>query len=472
MKFLPSRRRLSEEVKRTSSVLDDYANVLSRDSSFLASNGDTATVATNSSAATSLSESVHASLCSSSTTTPRPSIVSLATIGCFHRQEVGLGSLLGKGRFSKVYAVTYIDLGDLSDHGIMESTAESEVYDASESARAAMSKNAREGKYAMKRLRKKLLRRPRDFTRAAANLVIEAQYLSKLDHPNILKLRGSALGGASSFQSGQYDGYFLILDRVNETLHERIHKTYAARRDPKVMDVPAEPEKDLLYQKAHYALQLASALCYLHDRRIVFRDIAPGNLGFTQSHSLQLFDFGMARELPPALGLSNELYHMTQNTGSLPYKAIEVATNGLYNLKADVFSWSIVVWELMMEQIPFAHLAGKAKKPFANRDFVQAVYIEGERPSFEVEAGRTLQAPPQNIQDLLSECWQADVFKRPTMDDVFGQLRTILETLPHSTKSRELADALPPAPKVSGMVLDSQKARRSFADLSDLSNRL
>jgi serine/threonine protein kinase len=413
MKLLPYRRRQSEEVKRTSYQLDDYANLLSRDSHFLGNNADTATVSSATASITDFDGSMHSSVASH-----RPSVVSVSTVGSFQRQEISLGNLLGKGRFSKVYEITSIEL---MNPAAEEATNDIHVVllDATETARSAMSENAREGKYAMKRLRKKLLRRPRDFTRAAAHMVLEAQYLSKLDHPNIVKLRGSALGGASSFESGAHDGYFLILDRVQETLQERIHKTWA------VQQPQSRNPSEFLYQKTYYALQIASALQYLHDRRIIFRDLSPNNMGFTEDDSLQLYDFGMARELPQALGFPNELFHMTQNAGTKPYTAVEVATEGLYNLKADVYAWSMVAYEITTEQVPMAHLAGKGKNPFATKEFIQAVYIDGERPSFEGTS-----APPKELQELLQKCWQKDVFGRPSMDDVCAELQAVLKTTP------------------------------------------
>ena len=471
MKLLPHQRRQSKEVKRTSFVLDDYANLLSRDSDFLRPTGEEASVATT------LSESVHASTASNGSSS-RPSVVSVASVASFERQEVVLGALLGKGQFSKVYEITSIELHSATGHAEDNDNAADGLDaddDAAAAARVAMSQNARAGQYAMKRLRKKLLRRSRgEFTRAAAALVVEAQFLSKLDHSHILKLRGSALGGASSFQTGDHDGYFLILDRVSETLYDRIHRTWAGQRTAAAVTME---EPALLYQKMHYALQLASALQYLHDRRIIFRDVKPANCGFTENHSLQLFDFGMARELPVALGLANELFHMTQNTGTKPYTAVEVGTTGLYNLKADVYSFAMVVFEMLAEQVPFAHYiasASSSKKASLsnNREFVQAVYIDGERPVF--DASIPCPPPPQDIQDLLADCWQADLFARPTMEHVFGQLQGILHRLP-ANDNKDLK-AIPPKPQVPRVVMEAQQQQLptqkegSLADMSDISN--
>ena len=44
----------------------------------------------------------------------------------------------------------------------------------------------------MKHLRHDLASKRRKFTHAAADLVLEAKYLHKLDHPNIIKMRGWA----------------------------------------------------------------------------------------------------------------------------------------------------------------------------------------------------------------------------------------------------------------------------------------
>ncbi len=54
-----------------------------------------------------------------------------------------------------------------------------------------------------------------------SDLAVEAEFLSALSHPNIIKLRGVSQGGAECFGNGP-GGYFLIIDRLFETLDERI----------------------------------------------------------------------------------------------------------------------------------------------------------------------------------------------------------------------------------------------------------
>ena len=58
----------------------------------------------------------------------------------------------------------------------------------------------------------------------------EAEFLSNLDHPNIIKLRGLTLSGAAGFANGPY-GYFLIIDRLFETLDQMIKQWHGQIRE-------------------------------------------------------------------------------------------------------------------------------------------------------------------------------------------------------------------------------------------------
>lgn len=56
-----------------------------------------------------------------------------------------------------------------------------------------------------------------------SDLAQEAEFLASLNHPHIIKLRGMAFNGTSGFETGP-TGYFLIMDRLFETLADRIQR--------------------------------------------------------------------------------------------------------------------------------------------------------------------------------------------------------------------------------------------------------
>jgi serine/threonine protein kinase len=80
-------------------------------------------------------------------------------------------------------------------------------------------------RYAVKHLKPSLLQErpvPHKFAKAAMDLACEAEMMIGLQHPNIVRVRGWASGGPDNYRLGTHTAYFLILDRMVETLQDRI----------------------------------------------------------------------------------------------------------------------------------------------------------------------------------------------------------------------------------------------------------
>jgi serine/threonine protein kinase len=149
-------------------------------------------------------------------------------------------------------------------------------------------------------------------------------------------------------------------------------------------------------EKIGVCVEIASGLAYLHEQGVIFRDLKPNNIGFLNGR-VQLFDFGLSRELP-SLNLQ-EPFEMSGKVGTLRYMAVEVACHQVYNVSADVYSWAMVCYEIFTHEKPFA---GWTREMHAS-----LVCGRGMRPE--------VQSLPNSIRPLLEACWSQHAHHRPTM---------------------------------------------------------
>jgi len=315
------------------------------------------------------------------------------------RNELLLGDVLGEGSFAQVSTVSEI---------VLDPETSVEMSDTQQDIRDEIMAHAAKRGYALKHLSKRLLRKPKLFNSAAADMIVEGMYLAKLNHPNILKLRAVAKDGPGAFADGQYDSFFFLLDQLTDVLDSRVSKWRT-----QYGKVP--PEK-LIPRKTSYALQIANALQYLHDRRIIFRDLKPQNIGFKGEHTIQLFDFGLCRELPPeedARG-SDKVYMMS-GAGTRRYMAVEIFIDRKYNLKADVYGMTMIYYEMLAQLKPFAK--------FTRDEHQEYVCEGGERPPVDKYH------LPKTIEDFLEKGWHQIVAERFTMTEAREGLLAILDQL-------------------------------------------
>ncbi len=142
---------------------------------------------------------------------------------------------------------------------------------------------------AMKCLRPQNRSNMDQFMIGVEDLVNETAMLASLDHPNIIKLHGRA-GGSATNAFRLSDGFFILLDRLRDTLVDRIcswKKTLSANKKA------ISPSMSQLKT----ACSIADALSYLHSKNIVFRDLKPSNVGFSSNGVVKLFDFGFSKRV-------------------------------------------------------------------------------------------------------------------------------------------------------------------------------
>jgi serine/threonine protein kinase len=164
----------------------------------------------------------------------------------------------------------------------------------------------------------------------------ELEIHSRLDHPNIVNLIGAGFTPRGV--------RFVVLERLDGgTLSQLLGY------DNRIRDRRRRfwTKKKISYLEVlKTARSMADALAYCHGRAIpnamvLHRDLKPDNVGFTLDGTVKIIDFGLARIVENAT-VSNDVYEMSGETGSLRYMSPEVANCQPYNQKADVVSTSML----------------------------------------------------------------------------------------------------------------------------------
>ncbi|XP_076818975.1 uncharacterized protein LOC143464840 [Clavelina lepadiformis] len=168
-----------------------------------------------------------------------------------------------------------------------------------------------------------------------------------------------------------------------------------------------------------WALQIAEGMQYLHNEApvpLIHRDLKSSNVLIKEpflddddifNKTMKISDFGLAREMYKTTKMSA--------AGTYAWMAPEVIKSSTYSKASDVWSYGILLWELLTGEQPYRGIDGLAV----------AYGVAVNKLTLPIPTSTPF---PQEFTDLLESCWSANSALRPTFRTILTDLQTIAES--------------------------------------------
>ncbi|XP_071098324.1 fibroblast growth factor receptor homolog 1-like [Haliotis cracherodii] len=157
-----------------------------------------------------------------------------------------------------------------------------------------------------------------------------------------------------------------------------------------------------------FALQIAKGMAHVATHNIIHRDLAARNILLGLGNVCKISDFGLSRDME-----GSDEYEVS-SMGPLPIRWMspESLTDGLYTLKSDVWSYGVLLWELVT----------LGASPYSGQSARQVM--------MSVKEGRRLEKPDccsDHVYKLMTQCWRPHPGDRPTFSDLADTIEGHLE---------------------------------------------
>uniref|UniRef100_A0A3B4WFI5 Mitogen-activated protein kinase kinase kinase 12 n=1 Tax=Seriola lalandi dorsalis TaxID=1841481 RepID=A0A3B4WFI5_SERLL len=204
----------------------------------------------------------------------------------------------------------------------------------------------------------------------------DIKHLRKLKHPNIITFKGICT---------QAPCYCIIMEYCAQGQLYEVLRAGRKITPSLLMD---------------WAMGIAGGMNYLHLHKIIHRDLKSPNMLITYDDAVKISDFGTSKEL------SDKSTKMSF-AGTVAWMAPEVIRNEPVSEKVDIWSFGVVLWEMLTGEVPY-------------KDVDSSAIIWGV-------GNNSLQLPvpdscPDSFKLLLRQCWNCKPRNRPSFRQILLHL--------------------------------------------------
>ncbi|XP_048832608.1 tyrosine-protein kinase receptor Tie-1 isoform X2 [Brienomyrus brachyistius] len=226
----------------------------------------------------------------------------------------------------------------------------------------------------------------------------ELEVLCKLgQHPNIINLIGACENRGYLYIAIEYAPYGNLLDFLRKS---RVLET-----DPAFAKEHCTASTLTSQQLLQFAVDVATGMHYLSDKQFIHRDLAARNVLVGENLMAKIADFGLSR---------GEEVYVKKTMGRLPVRwmAIESLNYSVYTSKSDVWSFGVLLWEIVS-------LGGT---PYCG--MTCAELYEKLPQGYRMEQPKNCD---DEVYELMRQCWRDRPYERPPFTQISVQLNRMQE---------------------------------------------
>ncbi|ETM50355.1 TKL protein kinase [Phytophthora nicotianae] len=246
---------------------------------------------------------------------------------------------------------------------------------------------------------KMLLPHTRGNLKQVNDFLAEAKMTATMDHPHVVTFVGVAWESLCDV--------CVVLEFMDGGDLRSLLNKYEESRHPTGFD----------REKTTIALHVCHALTYLHSLMppVIHRDLKSRNILLNRAMEAKLTDFGISRERLDQT--------MTAGVGTSLWMAPEVMLGERYDVKADLFSFGVVLSELDLHTLPYAQAKDKVRDANGRKLPDAAILQQVAMGIVQVEFS---QISPTGIVELGRACVSLSPNDRPTAAEALYRLQVIL----------------------------------------------